>query len=88
MFIDDDAGYRDWLRGHPGGYVVNSTRPPSRSYLVLHRASCDPIRDRPDFGESFTTTSSKACANTTWELDQWARDEIHGELSRCGTCEP
>ena len=33
-FIDDDRGYRLWLRAHPDGYVLNSYRHPTQSYLT------------------------------------------------------
>jgi hypothetical protein len=45
-FVDDDAGYRDWLAGNPDGFVLNATATPSASYLILHRASCRTI-NRP-----------------------------------------
>ncbi len=29
QFIDDENGYEDWVRDHPGGYVVNTHRTPT-----------------------------------------------------------
>src|SRR3712207_5870920 len=40
IFKDDDAGFASWLERHPHGYVINTSRTPSPSYLMLHRADC------------------------------------------------
>ena len=34
-FSDDDEGYTCWLQEHPDGFVVNTYRRPSQSYLIL-----------------------------------------------------
>jgi hypothetical protein len=38
-FVDDDAGYLDWLRQHPDRFVINTYIKPSGAYLKLHRAA-------------------------------------------------
>ena len=40
---DDDTKYLEWCKRHPDGYVANTRRTVSSSYLVLHKASCPSI---------------------------------------------
>ena len=42
-FTDNDVEYLDWLATHQDGFVINSPRGFSPSYMVLHRASCGRI---------------------------------------------
>lgn len=37
-FLDDGAGYLDWLTTHPDGFVLNTYRNPTPGYLMLHHA--------------------------------------------------
>lgn len=78
-FIDDDPGYLAWLRDHPTGFVINSTRHPTASYLVLHRAECWTINGTPSRGVSWTTDLRKVCADSKGDLAAWARSEVGGE---------
>lgn len=87
-FVDDDPGYEAWLRSNPGGYVINTGRAPDKHYLVMHRAGCKTISGQQPFGSSWTRTSSKACASTIRELDEWAKDNTNSVSGRCGTCAP
>lgn len=69
-FDMDEPGYIDWCANHPGGYVLNTRRPPDAKYAVLHRASCrtiDPAAPKSRGG--FTGPSYlKCCAETTADL--------------------
>ena len=42
-FMNDDDGYISWLSAHPDGFVLNCGRPPTPSYLMLHRSTCGTI---------------------------------------------
>jgi hypothetical protein len=43
LFRDDDDGYLKWISDHRDGFVLNASRVPTASYLILHRASCRDI---------------------------------------------
>jgi hypothetical protein len=76
FFIDDEAGYRLWLVGHPKGYVVNTTRSKSPDYMVLHRATCPSISvpgPRASDGGFTERQYAKACAETVAALRVWVR---------------
>jgi hypothetical protein len=46
IYINDRAGYQQWLADHPEGYVLNSTRgPTSKTSTILHRAPCGHIAE-------------------------------------------
>jgi hypothetical protein len=51
-FMDNDKGYVAWLSEHPDGFVLNCGRPPTPSYLVLHRATCWSISGMVERGGS------------------------------------
>lgn len=82
QFRNDDAGYRQWLKDHPNGFVVNSERIPNPSYLILHRATCYYISN--DTTRNYTTTSYiKTCSEDLAELRWWA-GTLSGQLGqRC-----
>ena len=88
-FKDDDAGYEDWIRRNPTGFVVNTTRNPSAGYLKLHRASCRTISGTPPRGGPWNGLYVKVCAATVLELSVWARSSTGGSLlDPCGLCHP
>ena len=53
-FIDDDDGYKYWVRANRDGFVVNCERSLNPNNLVLHRASCRSITGTPTRGETWT----------------------------------
>ena len=85
-FMDDDDGYIAWLSERPDGFVLNCERPPTPSYLMLHRPTCRTIRGTPARGQSWTVSYQKVCADTKRELVDWA-NEI-GVLQPCKRCKP
>jgi hypothetical protein len=86
---DDDACYLAWVDGHQHGFVVNTYRKPDPRYLILHQASCGTIHGKPACGERWTTGYFiKACAENRAALDQWARQNVGGELHPCALCRP
>jgi hypothetical protein len=70
-FVDDDAGYQQWLTTHQDQLVINTYRTPSSAYLMLHRAARKTISGRPARGSTFMGEYSKACG-TREELQQFA----------------
>lgn len=83
-FIEDDKGYIAWLAERSHGFVLNCGRPPSPSYLMLHRATCRTINGAP--GRKWTVSYQKVCGDTLDEVLTWA-GQI-GPPSGCGICKP
>jgi hypothetical protein len=84
-FVDDDKGFQSWMLQHWKGYVVNCYRNPTPDYLVLHNTDCGSLTRHTNYT---TTGFIKVCSGDRWELAQWAKDEVGGELQRCGECSP
>jgi hypothetical protein len=84
-FQDDDAGYRAWLYGNLGGYVVNALRGVNPGEPILHRATCDTITPTPD--RSWTTEYIKVCSTDRFQLESWARAHDR-RLVGCEFCDP
>jgi hypothetical protein len=87
-FIDDDDGYLAWIASEPGGYVLNSHRHPTASYLMLHRSSCRTISGRPTTGSAWTKDYVKHCSSSADELDAWASATVGVNADRCAVCTP
>lgn len=85
-FVDDDDGYLRWIALNRRGFVVNTPRSPSASYLMLHSAGCKTVNGVPARGENWTLDYIKVCAVERFELDRWARDEVGGALTECQFC--
>jgi hypothetical protein len=83
-FVDDDAGYQQWLGDHPSDFVINTGRNPTAAYLMLHRADCKTISGRPATGSTFTGDYTKVCGGRE-ELEAFA-GELGGAASPCGLC--
>ncbi len=84
-FVDDDFGYLRWLNETPECFVLNSERRPSRSFVVVHRGSCASLRSTR---EGLTSRFLKVCASTLAEIDQWSRENVGVQPSRCHLCKP
>jgi hypothetical protein len=61
VFQDDDGGYLAWVQQHPDGFVLNTERHPSSSYLMLHRARCAHITRASQEGR-WTVAYVNVCA--------------------------
>lgn len=89
-FSNDDAGYVEWVRTHPRGYVVVSWNPPRAEYISLHRADChciDPAK--ATHIRNWTTSYVKICGETIPALEEWAVGQFgptHQGLTPCGHC--
>lgn len=81
-FVDNDAGYLDWLAGHPGGFVINTSRRPSAAYLMLHRANCWTITRLQPKATTFTGDYTKLCGGRV-DLEAHAR-RLGGTAQACG----
>jgi hypothetical protein len=88
VFSDDEDGYLAWLAEHPDGYVLNSYRNPSASYLKLHRAACGRIQGAPPRGTTWTRPYIKVCADSRPVVEAWALATTAGSVSPCGWCLP
>jgi len=86
QFVDSDNPYKEWTNNNPNGFVVNSYKEPSSTYLILHKASCYTITELKRNAKSFTDKYSKTCSDNLDELDNWAKNDIGGELCRCRKC--
>ena len=92
VFDGNDLAYQQWLAENPTGYVLNSWRAISPSYMVLHRSSCSSVR--PDAGVTkpggFTERRYiKVCATKLSELQQWVRNHGRADGSfsiNCSKC--
>lgn len=83
-FVDDDAAYLQWVADHPGGFVINTGRHPTPTYLKLHRSSCRTIRGLPAGGSTFTGDYTKLCGERE-ELEAFAH-QLGGAAQPCGLC--
>lgn len=88
IFENDDDGYRRWIVFNPSGYVVNTTRSMSTSYLILHRATCQHVSElRPGYQTWTCGSYIKVCALQRSALEKWARD-LGGRLKATCNCNP
>jgi hypothetical protein len=85
LFVDDDDGYLAWLAEHPDGFVVNTYRTPSLSYLRLHQAGCHTIAGNPARGTRWTADYAKVCGGRV-ELESSAATEPRGDPQPCPLC--
>jgi hypothetical protein len=81
QYVDDDAGYLDWISTHPESFVLNTYRKPTPAYLMLHHASCWTIRVRSNWTKDYR----KICGDRS-ELAVFARDEVGGDTQLCSRC--
>jgi hypothetical protein len=86
IFIDEEDGYRRWLRENPRGFVLNILRNLAPSYLMLHRATCGTITGRPTRGEHWTRDYAKVCAPRRDEIETWARTQLGKTPAACQHC--
>lgn len=84
VFGNDDEGYRNWLEAHPNGFVLNTNRSPTASYLMLHRANCtNGILNWRH--ENPTRVYTKWCSVDRREVEAQAR-QVGGELTEASCC--
>jgi len=86
VFHHDDAGYRNWLDVHPGGFVLNHAR--GGRAPTLHRAGCGALEGSRNRAQPVTGRSPKACAPTAEALAAWNAAHGTGAPAPCGRCRP
>jgi hypothetical protein len=82
----DSQAFCEWRDNHPRSYIVNTNRPPSASYLKLHRASC-PHMNRSGV-KSWTASYEKLCSLEAHSLVRWCIETLRTEPDRCPVCSP
>ena len=87
-FIDDDAGYLQWAKNHPSGFVLNCERKPRAAYLILHRSTCLHITEAGPQATRWTADYIKVCSENMGPLVGWAEVETGGQPTACQTCAP
>jgi hypothetical protein len=94
-WVDDDAGYEDWVGTHPAGFPANVGNPPSGGYFRIHRATCAlPDRSLPGSVNPRTGNKyNKVTADKVAELVGWAAAHVPqlvtlGPDNYCKVCVP
>ena len=78
-FSRDEQHYLEWLRLHPDGLVINTTKSKNPDYMVLHCAWCGKMRrlSKNAAPGGFTEREYiKICSSDRASLQAWVRD--HG----------
>ena len=84
----NDREYHEWLANNHEGFVINSDKAlKSKSYPMIHRATCDHIND---VGTPNYTTAQylKFCAADIVELEDWLQQIDKRKLKICKSCAP
>ena len=77
-WVDNDAGYEQWLSMHHEGFMANLNREPHHRYLKIHRA-IHKLPDRSNLGSVNPRTGnnySKVTADQLSELIEWCKENI------------
>jgi hypothetical protein len=72
--------YRDWLKGHSGGYVLDRHDGEGK----LHKATCTHIRTTPD--KQYTVDRHKICSDSEKDILDFAAKHHLGRVDRCSRC--
>lgn len=87
IFLNEDRAYLSWLRQHRSGYVLDAQGNPHRRQRILHRATCQSIRQGKH--RHWTTGQRlKACSLDLAELAGWAQETGGFPADVCQTCCP
>jgi len=81
QFVDDDAGYLNWITSYPDRFVLNTCRRPTPACLVLHHASCRTIRARSNWTKDYRKVGGER-----GELEAFAREEVGGDTQPYSRC--
>lgn len=93
IFEDDDKGFLEWMREHPGSFVLNTRRRRSHPNCVIHRAGCphlQGIRNAPDRGTLTGAPVVKVVAATVDALMEYVmteRSALRVMVKRCRSCD-
>ncbi len=92
VFDKDDKPYKDWVKRHPDGYVLNMRREMNPKYRVLHTASCPTITEYNENAKEGGFTERiyiKVCAEDLESLKDWSQangrpdGSFSGKHSQC-----
>lgn len=86
LYVDEDYGYRDWLKRNPRGYVINIQRSLNPSDARLHDADCRDLIAQLRRDVQLAVSYVKVCGENRAELDQWAADNVGEPIQLCGHC--
>ena len=86
LYVDDDDGYRDWLKRNPRGYVINIQRSLNPSDARLHDANCRDLIAQLRRDVQLAVSYVKVCGEDRAEVDQWAADNVGEPVQLCGHC--
>ncbi|MFC1998790.1 hypothetical protein ACFLVR_04000 [Chloroflexota bacterium] len=96
-FVDDDDGYKEWVKGNRDGYVLDEDqdgyvldvkRETRNKQFEMHQVKCDDISGAPLNRKDLTTHHIKVCADSKEELEQWNRENGGKDPSLCPKCKP
>ena len=87
VFLDEERAYLYWVTHHRTGYVLDCFRKPTKSRLMLHRATCTQIKASANKRTHWTTgRHAKACSLDADSLKGWAVEQAHAEPKLCVEC--
>lgn len=84
-FQDDEAGYGDWVRDNPLGFVLNLAPSPGAESKLLHLVECKHLG--PGAGDYRQTSVPKTCGDDIRELRRHADSAVgRGQWRWCRSC--
>jgi hypothetical protein len=89
IIFDKEHEYFTWLEHNILGYVVDTTSPPTSTFLMLHHAACAGVNLADGNDAEFTYTgeeSVKICSSSLNELKNWAAGWFNTNLVHCERC--
>lgn len=87
VFIDEERAYLYWVAHHRTGFVLDCFRKPSKSRLMIHRATCAEIKASTSKHTHWTTgRHMKACSLDVEPLKAWAVEQAGTEAQLCPRC--
>lgn len=89
IIFEKDHEYLEWLEQNNQGYIVDTTSPPTSTFLMLHHAACTGVTGGEAGDVVFTYTgeeSVKICSTSLDELRTWAANWFNVNLVHCELC--
>lgn len=92
IFQNNEKGYFQWLKNHPNGYVLMTTKAISIEYMSLHKATCRMINTymkNMKYGAFTERKYITICTNSQEELLSWIKKQRgKGFTKKCSICKP
>ena len=79
----DDTAYREWLAAHPDAYVVNIGASGRTGHTVIHRTTCEWIKELHGQGRTHGDQWAKWCCASEAELQERVEDTRGTPAERC-----